>query len=408
MVDDDSADFPMNFTAVWSCEGSVDLDRLQQSLDDVLRNHPLLTSRLENAMWVSSNDRVVIQQMDCCRDESKKVELEAWVVPLVVRLVDKRAGSTEIQMTFHHAVCDGIGATEFCGDVFMAYANDFFGDFGKRKIAKRKQLGAVELLNSRNQLARPVVEGVSWFDAIRFLADEAKWFFLDRATAIPCDGIDDNVVRSAQLLSIQLTREETVALRHSADMRGASLNEFLMALLTGVIGNFCEAPGQSRKSWVGMVQPVNMRPRLSQRMPAANGIGYAFYRRRIDECRCWEDLLPKLIDDSRAVVKYGLAGCFHDALAILQKIPSPLRQWFVRSMKPGTFVFSYLGDPRRRFAHSLAGEQESIDVGDFKIVNFSVAPPPRNGTELAILASLFGQRLTFGFDQVRSLQGHHR
>ena len=101
-----------------------------------------------------------------------------------------------------------------------------------------------------------------------------------------------------------------------------------------------------------------------------------------------------MVDDSRAVVKYGLAGCFHDALAMLQRVPNPFRRWFVRAMKPGTFVFSYLGDPRRRFAHSLAGEQESIDVGDFKIVNFSVAPPPRNGTELAILASLFGQLLT--------------
>jgi len=58
-----------------------------------------------------------------------------------------------------------------------------------------------------------VVEGVSWFDAIRFLADEAKWFFLDRATAIPCDGIDDDVVRSAQLTFHSITREETVALR---------------------------------------------------------------------------------------------------------------------------------------------------------------------------------------------------
>jgi NRPS condensation-like uncharacterized protein len=406
MVDDDSVDFPMNFTAVWSCEGSVDLDRLQQSLDDVLRNHPLLTSRLENAMWVSSNNRVVIQQMDCCRDESKKVELASGrVVPLKVQLVRCSSGCSEIHMTFHHASCDGIGAMEFCGDVFREYAKACSGSTGHQNIPKRKKVGASTLLGSRGVLERPVVEGVSWLDAMRFFLGEARWFFLDRATAIPCDGVVLDDTSKNELPTIQLTRGETNQLRRYAEIHGASLNELLMALLTGVIGNFCKAPGQSRKSWVGMVQPVNMRPRLSQRMPAANGIGYAFYRRRIDECRCWEDLLPKLIDDSRAVVKYGLAGCFHDALAILQKIPSPLRQWFVRSMKPGTFVFSYLGDPRRRFAHSLAGEQESIDVGDFKIVNFSVAPPPRNGTEVAILASLFGQRLTLWMRPSQRLSG---
>jgi hypothetical protein len=395
MVDDDCVDSPMNFTFVWSCEGRVDRQRLQKALDTMLAQHPLLTCQLKGKKWVSGDRRVVVQQADQFDQYGREVEtIETSVVPLVVQLVDKRAGCTEIHMTFHHAACDGIGATEFCGDVFMAYANDFFGDIGKKKIAKRKQLGAVELLDSRNQLARPVVEGVSWFDAIRFLVDEAKWFFLDRATAIPCDGIDDHVVRSSQLLSIQLTPEETVALRRNADMRGASLNEFLMSLLTGVIGTFCQAPGQSAKSWVGVVQPVSMRPRLDRRMPACNGIGYAFYRRRIVECKCWEDLLPKMIRDSRAVGKYGLAGCFHDAIAVLQKVPNPFRKWFVRSMRPGTFVFSYLGDPRRRFAQPLGMSQDTLDLGDCKVVGFSAAPPPRKGTELGILASLFGQRLT--------------
>ena len=406
MVDDDSVDFPMNFTAIWSCEGSVDLDQLQQSLDDVLRDHPLLTSRLENATWVASNNRVVVQQMDCCRDESEKVVLASGrVVPLKVQLVRCSSGCSEIHMTFHHASCDGIGAMEFCGDVFREYAKACSGENGNQNISKRKQVGAAALLDSRGALARPVVEGVSWLDAARFFLGEARWFFFDKATAIPCEGVDPESTRETELSSIQLTREETNQLRRYAEIHGASLNELLMALLTGVIGNFCEAPGQSRKSWVGMVQPVNMRPRLSQRMPAANGIGYAFYRRRINECRCWKDLLPKFINDSRAVVKYGLAGCFHDALAILQKIPSPLRQWCVRSMKPGTFVFSYLGDPRRRFADSLAGDQGGVDVGDFKIARFSIAPPPRRGTELAILASLFGQRLTLWMRPSQILSG---
>ena len=63
-------------------------------------------------------------------------------------------------------------------------------------------------------------------------------------------------------------------------------------------------------------------------------------------------------------------------------------------MRPGTFVFSYLGDPRRRFAQPLGMSQDTVDLGDCKVVGFSAAPPPRKGTELGILASLFGQRLT--------------
>ena len=105
---------------------------------------------------------------------------------------------------------------------------------------------------------------LKWFFFLSFLfLGEARWFFFDKATAIPCEGVDPESTRETELSSIQLTREETNQLRRYAEIHGASLNELLMALLTGVIGNFCEAPGQSRKSWVGMVQPVNMRPRLS-------------------------------------------------------------------------------------------------------------------------------------------------
>ena len=406
MVDDDCVDLPMDFTAIWSCKGTVDEARLQRSLDETLKHHPLLLCRLDGNKWVPVDRRVVVQQLERCQDDTEQPgAVSGSIEPLKVKLIKLDAGHDEIHMIFHHASCDGIGAMEFCGDVFREYAKACSGGNGNQNIPKRKQVGAATLFDSRGVLARPVVDGVSWIDAVRFFLGEARWFFLDRATAIPCDGIAPEGTREAELPSIQLTREETNQLRRYAEIHGASLNELLMALLTGVIGNFCHVPDQSGKSWVGMVQPVNMRPRLSQRMPAANGIGYAFYRRRIAECRCWKELLPKLINDSRAVVKYGLAGCFHDALAILQKIPSPFRQWFVRSMKPGTFVFSYLGDPRRRFADSLAGDQESIDVGDFKIVRFSIAPPPRKGTELAVLASLFGQRLTLWMRPSQKLSG---
>ncbi len=406
MVDDDCIGFPMEFTAIWSCEGSVNQAHLQRSLDEALKHHPLLTCRLEGKKWVPSGRRVVVQQVECCQIDTEKMGATSGCVePLKVQLITLSDGHYEIHMTFHHASCDGIGAMEFCGDVFKEYAKECSGSNGYKNVPKRKQVGAATLLDSRGVLERPVVEGVSWLDAMRFFLGEARWFFLDRAIAIPCDGVGFDATSKTELPSIQLTREETIQLRRYAEKQGASLNELLMALLTGVIGNFCHASGQSGKSWVGMVQPVNMRPRLTHRMPASNGIGYAFYRRKISECRCWKDLLPKIVNDSRAVVKYGLAGCFHDALAILQRVPNPFRRWFVRAMKPGTFVFSYLGDPRRRFAHSLAGEQESIDVGDFKIVNFSVAPPPRDGTELAILASLFGQRLTLWMRPSQRLSG---
>ena len=119
MVDDDCVDSPMNFTFVWSCEGRVDRQRLQKVLDTMLPQHPLLTCQLKGKKWVSGDRRVVVQQAEQLDQYGREVEtIETEVVPLVVQLVDKPADCSEIHMTFHHAVCDGIGATEFCGDVF--------------------------------------------------------------------------------------------------------------------------------------------------------------------------------------------------------------------------------------------------------------------------------------------------
>jgi len=60
-------------------------------------------------------------------------------------------------------------------------------------------------------------------------------------------------------------------------------------------------------------------------------------------------------------------------------------------------------------ALSLVGRaqdvEEQLDLGDCRVVDFRGAPPPRPGTELAILASLFGQRLTLWLRPSGPLRG---
>ena len=162
MVDDDCIGFPMDFTAIWSCEGSVNQAYLQRSLDEALKHHPLLTSRLEGKKWVPSGRPVVVQQVEWCQIDTEKMGATSGCVePLKVQLINLSDGHYEIHMTFHHASCDGIGAMEFCGDVFKEYAKKCSGSNGHQNIPKRKQVGAATLLDSRGVLERPVVEGVS-------------------------------------------------------------------------------------------------------------------------------------------------------------------------------------------------------------------------------------------------------
>jgi hypothetical protein len=71
-----------------------------------------------------------------------------------------------------------------------------------------------------------------------------------------------------------------------------------------------------------------------------------------------------------------------------------LRRPLVRSMRPGTFVFSYLGDPVRRFARRLPQDEIGVDLDGCHVVDFAAAPPTRPGTELAVLGCLVDHRLT--------------
>jgi hypothetical protein len=245
---------------------------------------------------------------------------------------------------------------------------------------------------------------VTWRAAAGYFLAEAARFFTERAVPIPCTRGGESGP-AADLVPVRFTAAETAALRQVASAADATLNELLLAVLVSVIGEHCAAAQPARRGgWIGVVQPVSMRPVRSARLPACNNIGYAFLRRPLGDCGDWRAVLPGMVKDAQAVKRMGLAGCFNDALAMLGRLPGSLRRPLVRAMRPGTFVFSYLGDPVRRIPAGLRGtgngsaagprQAAGIDLGGCRVVDMIGAPPPRPGTELGILASLFGQRLT--------------
>lgn len=394
MLDDDLPAAPMTFTVTWRIEGPIDPDRLRVALDLALVSHPLLACRVERGGWVPAPGGVRFRRL--------AVSTAAGVVPerlditrdaaLDAVLVD--GGDTaEFRLTFHHAACDGIGAMEFCGDVFAHYRGD----------APAARRADPMLLADRRRLERPVVVDATWRDAARHFAGEGWRFLADRAVAIPCGPVGATATPAAALHPVRLSCGETSTLRRRATSRGATLNELLLAVLVAVVARRCTGAASPRRGdWLGVVQPVSLRPPRPARLPACNCIGYAFLRRPLAGCDAWERLLPGVVADGQAIARFGLAACFNDALELICRLPGPLRRPLIRAMRPGTFIFSYLGDPVRRFPRGRRGTADGrpadgtsgIDLGGCCVVDFSGAPPPRPGTELAILASLFGQRLT--------------
>lgn len=392
MLDDDLPEAPMTFTVTWSIEGSPDAERLRSALERALVSHPLLRCRVERDSWVPAPEGVPFRHLTTAEaDALERIDVTR-VAALDTALV-VNGDAAEFRLTFHHAASDGVGAMEFCGDVFAIYRGD--------DPADRRADPA--LLADRRRLERPAKIDATWLAIARHFASEGRRFLADLATAISCEpGGAAPPARSPH--PVRFTREETVLLRHRATSLNATLNELLLAVLTSAVGRHCAATAPPRRdAWVGVVQPVSMRPPRKMRLPACNNIGYAFLRRPLADCGDWRSLLPGLVRDTRAVTRLGLAAGFNDALTLICRLPGPLRRRLIRAMRPGTFVFSYLGDPIRRFPRELRrherdpatpGDDCGLDLGGCRVVDFSAAPPPRRGTELSILASLFGQKLT--------------
>jgi hypothetical protein len=406
MLDDDRPGSPMTFTVIWRFAGRLDAARMHDAITRTVVSHPLLGCRAGRHAWVPAAAGVAFRRVASAAElepdwESIDPYRDACLrVAIVEAAAD--AAETELRLTFHHAACDGVGAMEFSGDVFAAYR----GRGGAAVSAAGARRGAPAdpvLLGDRGRLDRPAVPGATWWDAASLFLGEVPRFLADGAAVIPCTTPGSGAGPTG-LHPIRFDAEETMLLRRHASALGATLNELLLAMLVDTIGRHCAAASPHRRAaWLGVVQPVSMRPTRPARLPACNNIGYAFLRRPLAACRGWPRLLPGILADERAIKGMGLAACFNDAIAVLGRLPASLRRPLVRSMRPGTFVFSYLGDPVRRFPRSIPRDAAGLDLGGCHLVDFSGAPPTRPGTELAVLGSLFGQRLTLWLRPSRRL-----
>lgn len=446
MLEDDSQSYPMVFTVHFLIEGDLHLEEMRQAFVQTLHSHPLLASRAVIAgdgaryRWdIEPNPQVAAfthafsgpneltdfsHRIDPCRGPNSRLVL--------CRLSDlpQRKKQYLLAFRFHHAVTDGIGSFEFCSDVFQAYLRMvkkeseeiFNGDRRPRRVS-RKALSPA-LLPDRGLLDRRIPHPVKPSTAYYFLAKEvAKFLFLfparirsirsskalpqpptniSTATEIQHFNCETFLGVQCDVSGFEVSPEIVDILRRFAQEHEATLNHILLAATFRAFGAMPVRWSLFAHPWVAVL-PVNMRRPTTNRIPAHNGIGYAFVRRSKIACLDWRGNFPTLKTELDAVQDWKLAGLFVDALAYIRSLPRWIARRIVRSMCPGSFVWSYIGDPFRRFPDKLVENDQLPQLDTCEITNFFGAPPTRNGTETAILVTLWKDsiRLWFRFDRKR-------
>ena len=129
MLMDDHPNFPISFFIQFRMMGRLNLPALYDAINEAVHRHPLLGCRVERRTgrywWVWSPEAVSRAELNPDVWRTAK----PWMRPINLSIeTGNRAWGevtdteAEITLQFHHACCDGIGASQFMEDIAVYYA----------------------------------------------------------------------------------------------------------------------------------------------------------------------------------------------------------------------------------------------------------------------------------------------
>lgn len=423
MAKDDSPQYPMTFTFVWTIQGPCKVRIWEQALREAIQLHPLTQCimsedpRTRKLFWQMTSSIPAVHVMEpsvgaWCPESFKDwqyIDLSREC-GLKVGMVSK--GDTwQLICTFHHAVSDGIGALEFSSDLFDAYERAVRSEQKEDAIVSSPPRFAkpteIENLSNRHVLNRSIPHPVSRWTATKFMLIELVKYMtrpalhlarLATEKASPASVVSqtqpaDPVLEGLHLVPIKFDELTTRNIRQAAQARQCSQNEFLIAACMSALEKHKRCSLGSRKCWITAILPINMRSSWKGRTPCHNGIGYSILRRASPQCTDIWSNAKTIKTELQAVQDWSLAGLFLDTLGRIRSYPVWVHNRILKKSRPGTFVFSYIGAPIRRFPTRRVVGPNGFALGDCQFLDFAAAPPIRSGTELAILASTFHTEL---------------
>ena len=324
----------------------------------------------------------------------------------------------EITLPFHHACCDGTGASQLMEDIAVCYARLSTED---EPLPELRPLRPEALLTRADAAPRrvgwlpvslPRRLAVMFRDSIDFLFLERKEFL----RAMPGPEIDSR--RESEEFNLQseyLDRAATRRLRNMASRANVTLNDILTRDLMETLKEWNrESGGACRRKLISVVIPTSLRGPDDDQLSAANVLGYAFPVRTRKEMRDSRKLLTDLGEEMQKFLSAQYGWLFIQGLMIAQKIPflMSVSRIMRRHRCLGMAVLSHMGNRLNSIGARLNNVGNEIRVGNMILGEIRCVPPLRHGTHAAAATYIFGGRLmvnlrcdpaTFGVSQTRQL-----
>lgn len=379
MLVDASPAHPMCFYLECDVEGPLEESRLRRALADAAVRHPLVRSRVARRGWRSHWLEPDVAPQLLWKPPAGE---RPWAPPDLatgsgVRLVVLDGPGPErhrVILQVQHAVCDGLAALEFLGDLWAHYA-------GLEPAPFRA--------SSRTGTVEPPVAATTGADMRRDTLAFARFRpqplvplrgpLADAAVSPTCE--PPYVVRV-------FDRDVATRLRLGATGRGIALNDLVIAGVMRAAIAWNERVAGAAGS-VRINVPISLRP-PGTRQPARNVLGYAFLDRRPEECREREPLAASLAAATRWILDTNAAAEFPAALRACNRVPGLVRLLTRVPLCHATGVVSNIGEASRRMRSGVAKIGGLDAPGGLLIHGVWGVPPLRPRTRVALGISTYG------------------
>ncbi len=361
-------------------DGLLDAQRLQRAVDEALKLHPLLCSRVGNGThWFSLDDGTTLetehgQAMPHPSERAlvkRCIESEAGIA---VHLATSSDRQSLLGFDFHHVCTDGQGGGQFARDVLKAYAGS-----PSSRDASQAEADLSKLVQRGAPLRRQSVQPLTPREKLRDL------MVTIRGRNVRWSSRETAAQTSPPLLATTfLSAAETLSIHDSVRRRGYTLND--VALAASIIAIAKMNAKSKPNEYVSIMNPVSLRGWEDRRMSAANRFGFAFVRRRVRDLAHPHALLDSVVDQMRYVRDRYVSAELMEGVKIAETVPGMLSAIERSGRFVATANFTCMSNsyPGRRVGFRQNGGVWTIDGAPLTKVSGYGPLPPKVPLSLAL------------------------
>ena len=408
MFRDGTEGFPMQFYMQVKLNGVVDRDVLRVAVAEAFRRHPLLNAHVSKIHgrlnWVWAGDDFPeadwnVEQWQ--RNEPWKKTIDLRKETGIRVWAEQKDDVAELTLQYHHACCDGIGASQFLQDIAVGYAHEYGRRQGDDELPEARPLDVSLLANRGSQEGRRVanLQGglgrrirVLLKYSLRYLKQKKIPFASrDQYGQTPQSGLG--------IRQVELNRRQTRRIRDVAKDSNCSVNDLLVRELIMFAKSWNEKAGATsgglslREPTGCVLVPVSLRGPADEHLPACNVVSYVFMARALSMAKDPLTMLESIRDEMQLVHQFQAGWMFTQALDFLKRIPGGLSLMMNSTNKScmSTTVLSHMGNLFNAIGGRLPRNDNGlIQMGNLTVENIYGIPPLRQGTSVVFSSMMVG------------------